>query len=106
MQDASIPQESLLQLETMIEKDTSVENSAVEEGVRDGEDEEDDHDNKTSELLGFNFPLFPASSIFGANAMFQKLQGRIWPMNLRFSLTSQVKPLPLSRIFTGDTRPT
>lgn len=30
----------------------------------------------TSEILGFNLSLFPSSSIFGANPMFQKLQGK------------------------------
>ena len=30
----------------------------------------------TSEILGFNLSLFTSSSIFGANPMFQKLQGK------------------------------
>ena len=30
----------------------------------------------TSELPGFNLSLFPTASIFGANPMFQKLQGK------------------------------
>lgn len=42
--------------------------------VNDDSDKSDDP-SETSELLGFNLSLFPTSPIFGANVMFQKLQG-------------------------------
>lgn len=61
---------------TIIDKDdSSVEDSPSSDGSADDDDDKSEDANEASELLGFNLSLFPASSLFGANAMFQKLQG-------------------------------
>lgn len=61
---------------TIIDQDSSAEDSpSNDDNSTDGDADKSDDASDTSELLGFNLSLFPASSLFGANAMFQKLQG-------------------------------
>jgi hypothetical protein len=65
----------------MIDKNTSTK--GISSTSNDSEDVGDKSDDvsDTSELMGFNLSLFPTSSIFGANTMFQKLQGIIACIN-------------------------
>lgn len=77
LQDSSASAQSSLQMGTMTDKDSSMMSSSSDDGqqvtnIGDKSDEVSD----TSELSGFNLSLFPTASIFGANPMFQKLQGK------------------------------
>ena len=79
LQDSSASAQSSLQIETVTDKDSSIMGMSPSNG--NGQQvpiigDKSDDVNDTSELLGFNLSLFPTASIFGANPMFQKLQGK------------------------------
>ena len=74
--DSTTPSQSLLHIETtIIDKNSSmmgIFSTNSDNGADVGDQNED-----VSDTLGFNLSLFPTSSIFGVNPMFQKLQGSL-----------------------------
>lgn len=71
---SSTPSQPSIQMGTMIDDDSSIEGLSISnDNPNDGHKSDDS--SESSELLGFNLSLLPTSSVFGANPMFQKLQG-------------------------------